>query len=138
MKPFKLPHPASTAYRAAAHLHKTGPLSRADLFAQVHFGNKRSNREQMLGSAVANGWIDEVPSGLDISKPVRNHFDALEVEPVKFVGQIAGPRIHDSAYDRPPHKGITNSRGDHARAIDERFQRGPEHHFFSVPTGGAA
>lgn len=128
----RTPHITSTAHRAAKHLYKTGALSRADLFAQVYFGTKRGNREQMLDSAIANGWLIESKAGVAISEMLRAHFDSLEAPEPVYIGQIAGPRTANG-YDRPPLKGITNSRGDHARAIDDRFQRGTDHHFFTVP-----
>jgi hypothetical protein len=107
-----IPHITSTAHRAAKHLHKTGTLSRADLFAQVHFGNTRSNREQMLDSAIANGWLIESQAGVAISPTLRAHFDSLEAPAPNFQGQVATSRA-SSAYDRPPlsRKYIPNARG---------------------------
>lgn len=128
----RVPQTNSTAYRAAKHIHKAGTLSRAVLFAQVYSGANQGNREQMLDSAIANGWLIESKAGVAISEMLRAHFDSLEAPEPVYTGQIAGPRTANG-YDRPPLKGITNSRGDHARAIDDRFQRGTDHHFFTVP-----
>lgn len=136
MTAVRLPQSTTAAYRAAAHLSKTGPLSHADLFAAVLMAERPCNRTRVLRRALDAGWLVEVLGKVDCSAVMRAHFDGqeipeLEVEPV---GQKAGPRIN-SAYDRPPLKSITNSRGDHVRAIDDRFQRAPDHHFFSVPVG---
>jgi hypothetical protein len=137
MTPAHTPHITSTAHRAAKHLHKTGTLSRADLFAQVHFGAKRSNREQMLDSAIANGWLIESRAGVAISPMLRAHFDSLEApKPVKFIGSTAGPRDTGSAYDRPQlsRKFIPNARG--FRDDVPEFSVRQSQSFRSVPTGG--
>lgn len=132
----KLPLSTTAAYRAAAHLSKTGPLSRANLFAQVSMSELPCNRIRVLRRALDSGWLVESLGKVDCSAALRAHFDGREIpEPeVEPVGQKAGPRTI-SAYDRPPLKSITNSRGTHVRAIDDRFQRAPDHHFFSVPVG---
>jgi hypothetical protein len=135
MTPTRIPHITSTAHRAAKHLHKTGTLSRADLFAQVHFGNTRSNREQMLDSAIANGWLIESQAGVAISPTLRAHFDSLEAPEPVYTGQIAGPRTN-SAYDRPAlsRKFIPNARG--FRDDVPEFSVRQAQSFRSVPTGG--
>lgn len=132
----KLPQSNTAAYRAAAHLSKSGPLSRADLFAAVLMAERPCNRIRVLRRAIDVGWLVESLGKIDCGDVLRAHFDGQEIpEPeIEPVGQKAGPRT-SSAYDRPPLKSITNSRGDHVRAIDDRFQRAPDHHFFSVPVG---
>lgn len=131
-----IPHIASTAHRAAKHLHQTGTLPRFELFTQVHFGNTRSNREQMLDSAIANGWLIESQAGVAISPTLRAHFDSLKApEQAKFIGQIAGPRT-SSAYDRPPlsKRFIPSSKG--TRDDVPEFSVRQSQSFRSVPTGG--
>jgi hypothetical protein len=133
----KLPQPNTAAYRAAAHLSKSGPLSVADLFSQVLMAERACNRPRVLQRAIDSGWLVESFGKIDCGSDLRKHFDGLEIyEPkIKPVEQKATSRTN-SAYDRPPLRYFTNSRGDHVRPIDERFQRGADHHFFSVP--GAA
>lgn len=133
----KIPHAQSTAYRAAAHLHKNGPLTRAELFTQVEFPGRSSNRTQSLDAAIANGWLIETLTRLACGPDLVKHFDSLEAPASpEYIGQIATPREPlTPLYDRPPlsSKYLTNSRGTHARDIDSRFQRSADHHFFSVP-----
>lgn len=136
MTAIRLPQSTTAAYRAAAHPSKSGPLSRANLFAQVPMAERPCNRIRVLRRAIDAGWLVESFGKIDCSAVLRAHFDGQEIpEPeIKMSGQKAGPRTF-SAYDRPPLKSITNSRGTHVRAIDDRFQRAADHHFFSVPVG---
>lgn len=129
----RIPQPHTASYRASAHLSVSGPLTTAQLFAAVDFGSKRVST---LDSALRTGWLIEVRGKIDISDDARAHFIDSEIhESVKAVGQVAAMRHTQSVYERPNLKYKTNSRGDHARVIDDRFQRTEGTRFHSVPTG---
>lgn len=130
-------HARGAGFLAAAEMYKLrlAPITIGQLHTIADFGKNAQNREIALNRAIATGWLSESPSGMiSITRAARDYFGSLEVPEPVYIGQIAGPRTN-SAYDRPPLKSITNSRGDHVRAIDDRFQRAPDHHFFSVPVG---
>ena len=56
-----IPIATSAAYRAAAHLHKSGPLPTADLFSQVQFPVEPFKRAQVMGRAFEQGWLISTP-----------------------------------------------------------------------------
>lgn len=88
----RIPPTQSAAYRAAAHLHKSGQLPVAELFAQVNFPVQASQRTQVIDRALESGWLVETHRGIDIGDTARDHFDSLEQPKKKFVGQVATPR----------------------------------------------
>lgn len=139
MTTLKLPQTNTAAYRAAAHLSKSGPLSSADLFAAVLMAERACNRPRVLQRAIDSGWLVESLGKIGCSAVMRKHFDGLGIcEPKIEPSEQKATSRTNSFHDRPAlsRKYLTNSRGDHARDIDSRFQRGADHHFFSVP--GAA
>lgn len=134
----RLPQSNTTAYRAAAHLHKTGPLSRADLFAQVHLGPRPSVRDDAIDRAVANGWLTESPTQVACGIVLAAYFGGIEPPTVKApTGQVAMPRQHlTPLYAQPSlsKRHIPNSRGNRDDVPEFSVRSAPS--FRSVPTGG--
>lgn len=97
----RTPYLKSASYRAAAHLYQSGPLSRAELFDQVHFSDSLGIRNPMLERAIRTGWLVETPEGVTISADAREHFDDRAGVAPKPQGQVAGPRVTMPFQDRP-------------------------------------
>jgi hypothetical protein len=109
----RIPQVQSAAYRAAALIHATGPIPRAELFTRIHFSTRPPNSAQILNAAITSGWLCEIPEGVTLTDRSREHFGSQEAPgKVKYVGQIA-PLRTSSAYDRPPlsRKYIPNIHG---------------------------
>lgn len=94
------PQSNTASYRAAAHIHKSGPLTQEALFAAVHCGAKPNNRRHMLESALLTGWLVESCGLIGLGELAKAHF-ADANEPKAAVGQIAMPRTVIPVYERP-------------------------------------
>lgn len=65
-------------YLAGQHLHKTGPLPKAELFAAVSFGAKPHRREDVLNRAIEIGWLTVNPDGkISCSADAHEYYDSL-------------------------------------------------------------
>ncbi len=112
-----LPQRNTAAFRAALHLHKSGPLSRADLLVAVHFGDKQSQRIPRLNAAIERNWLIETHKGIACGPALARHFHdnpPEEAPTPKFVGQVAGPRDIGNVYTRPAWRSNLNSKGTRA------------------------
>lgn len=104
----------TAAYAAGAYLHKHGPMSQHALFAVIDMGHKTGHQEDTLQRAIRSGWLLEQDDGkISISSFARAHYDQLEGEKERSVGQIAALRQPADVFARPPlsKRYIPNPRG---------------------------
>lgn len=130
------PPPSNTAsYRAAAHIHKVGPLTQEALFAAVSCGTKLAHRRHMIESALLIGWLVESRELIGLGDLAKSHFDDIEL-PKAPEGRKAERRTVIPVYERPAlsKKYLTNSRGNRADVPEFSVRTAPS--FRSVPTGG--
>lgn len=93
----------TAAYAAGAYLHKHGPMNQHALFALIDMGHKTSHQEDTLRRAIRSGWLLEQDDGkISISSFARAHYDKLEGEKARPVGQIAAMRQPADVFARPP------------------------------------
>lgn len=99
---------------AGEYLHKHGPMSPHALFAVVDMGHKFGHQEDTLQRGIRSGWLVQQDDGkISISNFARAHYDKLEGEKIRPVGQIAAMREHVDVFTRPAlsKKYMPNSRG---------------------------
>lgn len=104
----------TAAYAAGAHLHKHGPMNQHALFAVVDMGHKTGHQEDTLQRAIRSGWlVEQDDQKINISRFARAHYDQLEGEKERPVGQIAAVRRPADVFTRPPlsKRFILNPRG---------------------------
>jgi len=104
----------TASYAAGEHLHKHGPMNQHELFAKVDMGHKTGHQQNTLQRAIRSGWlIEQIDGKVNISAYARAHYDQLEGERVRPVGQIAAMREADDVFKRPTlsKKYMPNSRG---------------------------
>lgn len=104
----------TASYAAGAYLHKHGPMSQHALFAVVDMGHKTGHQEDTLQRAISSGWLlEQIDGKINISPFARAHYDRLEGEKARPVGQIAALRQPADVFARPPlsKKYIPNPRG---------------------------
>jgi len=104
----------TAAYAAGAHLHKHGPMNQHALFAVVDMGHKTGHQEDTLQRAISSGWlVEQDDEKINISSFARAHYDQLEGEKERPVGQIAASREPADVFARPPlsKRFIPNPRG---------------------------
>lgn len=111
----RIPQAKSAAYRAAVHIHRTGPIPRAELLSLIRFADMPNKSVQMLDRAIASGWLVEGPKGITVGDILRNHLDDLGLaNKPKYVGQAATSReALTPLYERPAlsKRFIPSSRG---------------------------
>lgn len=106
-------HAHGAGFLAAEYIYinDCGPLTVAQLFAKIDFGKHLQHREIATTRALASGWLSISKRGdYCITKDAIAYFDGLEAPQPAFVGEIATSRAL-GAYDRPPLKYKTNSKG---------------------------
>ena len=104
----------TASYAAGEHLHKHGPMSPHALFAVVDMGHKSGHQEDTLQRGIRSGWLVQQDDGkISISNFACAHYDKLEGEKVRPVGQIAAMREHVDVFTRPAlsKKYMPNPRG---------------------------
>ena len=131
-------HARGAGFLAAQMIHQNRItiIHAANLFGKIHFGKNPRHRSDALARAIDAGWLaKDKNGGITLGAPAVEFFAEKPGEAPKYVGKVAAPRLIAGAYDRPALKYKTNSRGDHARVIDDRFQRPAGFSPHSVPTG---
>lgn len=104
----------TASYAAGEHLHKHGPMNQHELFAKVDMGHKTGHQQDTLQRAIRSGWlIERIDGKITISAYARAHYDQIEGEKVRPVGQIAAMREANDVFKRPAlsKKYMPNSRG---------------------------
>lgn len=94
------PTKSNAHYKAGEYLHAHGPQDERALLDAVSFGFQPAVAKDNLQRAIQIGWLKVLGDGrIDLSREARVHFEG---EPVKPVGQMAGPRIIN-VMDRKPY-----------------------------------
>lgn len=97
------PAESSGPYRAALLIQQSGPMSRDDLLAKVHFAERKSSASLVLNHAVRSGWLAETRHGIELGHEALRHFGHQVAAAKKYVGQVAAPRTPlIPLYERPP------------------------------------
>lgn len=121
----------TAAYAAGAYLHKHGPMNQHALFAVVDMGHKTGHQEDTLQRAIRSGWLLEQDDGkISISRFARAHYDQLEGEKARPVGQIAALRQPADVFARPPlsKRFMPNPRGTRQDIPDWSVRTGASFH----------
>ena len=129
MTNLRIPSPIHASYKAAVLIRDVGPLSRATLFAQVHFSHNPSHCTRALDLAIDSGWLDDVRGEIILGITAQQHFKELDRAAAPYVGQVAGPRDTTSVYDRPAlsKRFIPNSRGTRADVPEYSLREAPRY-----------
>jgi hypothetical protein len=100
---------------AGEYVYKNGPTAEDALLSAVESPMPSYRKAESLQRAIQSGWLSVAQNGhIECTPLARAHYDEMGGKvPVKYIGQMAAPRLAVNAFERPPlsKKHLPNSRG---------------------------